>query len=321
MLTLYTPQAAGGISACADPATTGDQMIWADLYQPDAAQVAWVRQHLGVDVPSQTDMQEIELSSRLYVDDEALVMTMPVLHQSDSLSPDTMAICFILTARHLITVRYTDPKPFAAFARRIADPQAGNLDHASLLLILLDQNCDRLADILERTASELEQISQVLFHPTGPAAASGGHRDCLRRIGRAGDLATRAKESLLGLQRIVVFLRGQNRHIGPSHTAALETLLLDTQSIAEHDTFLSGKINFLLDATLGLINIEQNSIIKVFSVAAVAFLPPTLIASIYGMNFRHMPEISWPWGYPLALAAMLVSALVPLAVFKRKRWL
>ncbi len=181
---------------------------------------------------------------------------------------------------------------------------------------LLEQIVDRLADIMEACVADLETISRQVFGENG----SRDHKEVLRRVGRVGDLATKAKDSLLSLNRMVLFLTSQTR-VGKETRTRLKTLSRDVQSITEHATYVASKVTFLLDATLGLINLEQNNIIKIFSVAAVAFLPPTLIASIYGMNFSVLPELEWPFGYPLALGLMVLSAVLPFLYFKRKGWL
>jgi magnesium transporter len=181
---------------------------------------------------------------------------------------------------------------------------------------LLEQIVDRLADIMEACVAELETISREIFGEDG----GRDHKEVLRRIGRVGDLSTKAKDSLLSLNRMVLFLTAQAR-VGKETRTRLKTLSRDVVSITEHATFVASKVTFLLDATLGLINIEQNNIIKIFSVAAVAFLPPTLIASIYGMNFQILPELGWEYGYPMALGLMVLSAVLPFWYFKHRGWL
>jgi magnesium transporter len=306
--------------------------VWVDLLEPNAAEIHSVEAAFGIEMPTREEMHEIEASSRLYDEGENLVMTAPVLHKAATEHPESGAVTFILTPSALITVRFVDPLPFAVFARRA-------LRHAHLaggpqqvLLGLLEGIADRLADVLELAAADMEQVSRDIFakqsqpasqrRPRKGVAAQkgGGLQDVLRRIGRNGDLATKARESLLGLSRVVLFLNAQN-NMKKDAKQRIKTLSRDIASIADHANFLAGKINFLLDATLGLINIEQNAIIKIFTVAAVAFLPPTLIASIYGMNFEFMPELHWQHGYLVAIGLMVLSAVLPFWYFRKRDWL
>jgi magnesium transporter len=291
-------------------------VVWIDLLSPTRDEELAIERILGIEVPTRDEMQEIELSSRLYVADAALVMTMPVIVNASTLEPESVAITFVLADHCLVTVRYAEPAPFLMFIRRALRQPALASTGEMAFLGLLDQITDRLADIMESTTADVEKLSRALFQPRGGADLQG----VLRRIGRAGDLATKAQDSLLGLSRLLLFV-GAQAGLAIGNWGRIDTLSRDVTSITEHAAFLSGKVSFLLDASLGLINIEQNNIIKIFSVAAVAFLPPTLIASIYGMNFRAMPELQWDYGYPYAIGLMVLSALIPLAYFRRKKWM
>jgi magnesium transporter len=295
----------------------GGRPIWIDLLEPSPEEERQVEASLGIDVPTHEEMQEIEASSRLYEEDGALFMTVSVVHKATTDAPESSAITFILAKDTLVTLRYADPLPFQTLTRKIErSPGVGGGSAESMLMALLEQIVDRLADIMEACVADLEAISREVFGESG----SRDHKDVLRRVGRVGDLATKAKDSLLSLNRMVVFLAAQMQ-AGKETRTRLKTLSRDVLSITEHATFVASKVTFLLDATLGLINIEQNNIIKMFSVAAVAFLPPTLIASIYGMNFQILPELGWKFGYPMALGLMVLSAVLPLLYFKRKGWL
>jgi magnesium transporter len=192
----------------------------------------------------------------------------------------------------------------------------------AVLVGLLDALIDRVADVLERIGLEVDGISHEIFG-VASEPSGGDFQDILRRLGLRGDLTSKVRESLVGIGRLLMFFAQAST---TSKTAKelrnrLRTMSRDVRSLTDHVSFLAGKINFLLDATLGMINIEQNAIIKIFSVVAVVFLPPTLIASLYGMNFAYMPELQWPFGYPMALALMVGSALAPLLYFKRRGWL
>ena len=194
----------------------------------------------------------------------------------------------------------------------------------SVLVALLEAIVDRLADILERAGRDIDQISRAVFrHRADKPTRSHDFQEMLEAIGRKGDLTSNIRDSLVTLERLVGFLCQAMlpRKNGRDMRDRVKTLARDIRSLEDHASFLSQKITFLLDATLGMINIEQNAIIKIFSVAAVVFLPPTLVASIYGMNFEFMPELGWHLGYPLALVVMIGSAILPYLYFKRRGWL
>jgi magnesium transporter len=265
-------------------------------------------------------MKKIEESSRLYVEDGALFMTMPVVSKADT-EPENASVTFILTSSALVTLRYVDPLPFGRFARRIQRQPDLAASPELALVGLLEQVVDRLDDILERATADIDAISGDIFRRSSdkPHGSNALH-EILKRVGRAGDLASKARASVLGLTRLLLFL-STHPTCTPVARSRIETLMRDVQSLSDHDGFLADKIGFLQDATLGMIDIEQNGIIKIFTVAAVAFMPPTLIASIYGMNFKHMPELDWQFGYPMALGLMVLSAVLPFLYFRRKRWL
>ena len=321
------------VQAVADHAgdTLTRAVVWVDLCNPTPSEIASVERAFHMEVPTREEMGEIEASSRLYTENGALVMTAPILHRATAEIPESGVITFILLAETLVTVRFVDPLPFAVFARRAERNPGLAATAQAALLGLLESVTDRLADVLELAQADMEQVSRDIFSKRAAVLGSGAEnrearrkapdlQDLLQRIGRVGDLATKARDSLLGLSRIAVFLNAQGE-MKKDIKARIKTLSRDLGSITDHANFLAGKVNFLLDATLGLINIEQNAIIKIFTVAAVAFLPPTLIASIYGMNFAVMPELHWQLGYPMALGLMVISAALPILYFKRKGWL
>jgi magnesium transporter len=294
--------------------------VWIDLVSPTPEEVASVEESLGLEIPTRAEMEEIEHSSRLYEENDALFMTAPILHGSATDMPATTAVTFVLARSALVTLRYANPLPLQAFARR-----AERLPHLIsspeiVLLGLLEQIVDRLADIMEATTLNLESVSRNIFHKGKRKGASDDFEAMLRQLGHAGDLSTKAKESLLGLNRLLLFLSTQSR-LKKEGKTRLKSLVRDIASITEHSNFIANKVTFLLDATLGLINIEQNNIVKIFTVASVAFLPPTLIASIYGMNFHVLPELDWQFGYPFAILLMILSAVLPFWYFRRRGWL
>lgn len=298
--------------------------VWIDLITPTREEEEHVERVTGVEVPTLDEMAEIESSSRIYEQDGALFMTALVLANSEVDNVVTSPVTFVLAGERLITVRYHHPKAFQQFSERSAREGADCANATRALMLLLESIVDRLADILERAARDIEVLSGRIFGLHDVAKAKGrGFEAVLVDLGRKGNLASNIRDSLATLERVSGFLAlklpAHDRDKGLKER--LKTLQRDIRSLSDHTSFLSQKITFLLDATLGLINIEQNNIIKIFSIAAVVFLPPTLVASIYGMNFEFMPELHWAFGYPMAIGAMVVSAVLPIVYFRRMGWL
>ena len=297
--------------------------LWFDLLRPSAEERDAVAATVGAPVPTREEMEEIEVSSRLREEDDVLYLTATVISGADKALASSSAVTFMLKDHRLVTIRYEDPKPFSLVTERLSRMPAASLTGEAILITLLDAIIDRLADVLERQGADIEGISREIFHYDGGDKPAGEELDDLmRRIGRVGDMTARARESLVSIARLLLFVinspQVRRKHVGRER---FKTLHRDVTSLADHATFLANKISFLLDATLGMINIEQTGIIKIFSVAAVVLLPPTVIASIYGMNFTVMPELHWAFGYPFALVLMVLSAIVPYLWFKRKGWL
>jgi magnesium transporter len=253
-------------------------------------------------------------------------MTVSVLYGVEDGEPRTTPISFVLADNRLVTVRYATPKPIRAFtdhARR--EPELVR-DASTALIRMLDALIDRLADELESVSSDMEQLSAHIFHKKMeerriPAARLTA---LLTRIGRTQTLLTKIRYSTVSTIRMLSFLLGVNRFNESEQSESrhhLISLSTDANSLSEHASFLSDNVTFLLDASLGLISIEQNAAMKLFSWAAIIFLPPTLIAGIFGMNFHYMPELDWHYGYPMSLAAMLASAIGPYLFLKWRGWI
>lgn len=295
--------------------------LWLDLVNPTRAEEAAVEKVLGLDIPTREEMSEIEISSRLYLEDGGTFMTAILPAHTDGDDPEMEPVTFVLTPGHLVTIRYHEPRAFSSFPSRAERTGLDLPSSESVLVALLEAVVDRLADILERAGSDIDVISRRIFRPEDRAARD--NQKSLEEIGRKGDLTSNIRDSLLTLERLVGFLSHVTiQRKSPNEIRErVKTLARDIRSLLDHAGFMSQKVTFLLDATLGMINIEQNAIIKIFSVAAVIFLPPTLIASIYGMNFAHMPELDWLLGYPFAISLMVISAILPYAYFKRQGWL
>lgn len=303
------------------PADPSGDAVWWDLCDPTLEEEQDLERRLGVALPTKDEMQEIELSSRLYAEDGAAFMTALVPFNTEGEDARNAPITFILTDQRLVTIRYADPRVFTLFPQRAERTALGLGDGTSILLGLLEAVVDRLADVLEQVGREVDAISRSVFGQTGAGMRTGaGFKPVLERIGRNGDLTSTLRDSLTTIERLLVFL-GVRLSGGEGTREQFSALVADVRSLIDHAGFMAQKITFLLDATLGLINIEQNGIIKIFSVAAVVFLPPTLVASIYGMNFEFMPELGWTLGYPFALGLMVVSAVLPYLYFKRRGWL
>jgi len=324
MLRTYGPDCDGSVI---DPAKgkIPSGATWIDLLEPTREEEQLVERVLGLDVPTREEMKEIEPSSRLFERGDAIYMTLSTLHGIEEGRPASDPIAFVLAGNRLVTVRYTSPKPFRVFADHVQREPELARDALTVLVRLLDTIIDRLADELENAGDEIEKISAQIFHrEEGKSRRIPAIKleALLTRIGRAQSLLARIRETAVSSSRVVGFLAASARlRAATTEREHVLSLAADVGSLIDHSAFLATNLTFLLDASLGLISVEQNAALKVFSVAALIFLPPTLVAGIYGMNFNHMPELKWLAGYPWALAIMLISAVLPYYIFKRKGWL
>ena len=301
-----------------------DNAVWLDLVNPAPGEDKLIERLLGIAVPTREEMQEIEVSSRLYVENHARYMTATLMCNSDTATPKTTAVTFILSGHRLVTVRYDDPRPFMIVGNKLARNCPANVTGETVLIDLLDAVIDRAADILERIGLEVDRVSHDIFEPDNAASGQAlSYKDILKAIGSKGDLTSKVRESLVSIGRLLLFLANEAEGMRWHKDVRLQLQAnqRDVLSLSDHATYLSNKITFLLDAMLGVVTIEQNNIIKIFSIAAVALMPPTLLASIYGMNFKHMPELEWVFGYPYAVGLMICSAILPFVIFKWKKWL
>jgi magnesium transporter len=325
MLTVYVPR---GGTLEPHPLEPGEEIpeaaVWLDLVNPSLEEDKLVEHRVGVAIPTREEMQEIEISSRLYVENGARYMTATLMSQSDTPTPVTTPVSFILAGQRLVTVRYNEPRPFAMARHKLGRSCPANVSGQTVLLELLDAVIDRSADILERIGNEVDQVSRRIFEQRRSRGGSSRvYQGILFTLGRKGDLTSKVRDSLVSVGRLVLFLAHEDEGLRwPKETRVqLKTMQRDVQSLSDHTTYLTNSITFLLDAMVGLVSIEQNNIIKLFSVVAVVLMPPTLVASIYGMNFKHMPELDMTFGYPAALIGMVISAIVPYLFFKWKKWL
>jgi magnesium transporter len=298
--------------------------LWIDLLDPTRSEDELVERYLRVSIPTREEMQDIEPSEIIYTEDDATYMTARVLCHSDTEQPRLVPVSFILAAQALVTVRYDEPRSFTMFAQRAAKPSGCGHQAEAVLDGLIEAIIDRAAEILARVGDQIEELSRSVFErESGKLERSGGYQGVIRKLGRQAGLISNVRESMVSLERMLIFLQANS--VRPTKRSGFQaewrTAIRDVQSIEDHAGFINNKVQFILNATLGLVSLEQNKIIKIFSVAAVIFLPPTLIASSYGMNFKNMPELDWLYGYPMALGLMLLSATGTYTFFKLKRWL
>ncbi len=323
MLRAYGPDCDGSVIAATGQIPPG--ATWIDLEEPTRDEEQMVERSLGFAVPTRDDMVEIEPSSRLYERDGALVMTVSVLFGVEEGEPKSEPISFLLKEGKLVTVRYMTPKPWLAFSREARGEIGLVKDATTALTRLFDAIVDRLADELESAAAEIEQLSQDTFRGGDYERISTKQLEAvLRRIGNAQTLVGKIRITAVSTARALGFLAASDRLHGEGCERTrdlLASLSTDVAALIDHSAFQSSQLTFLLDASLGLISIEQNAAMKLFSWMAVVFLPPTLIAGIFGMNFKYMPELDQPWGYPMSLGLMFVSAVLPLYILRRKGWI
>jgi magnesium transporter len=323
MLSVYVPHGTQLARVHAEAgAPPPEAAVWIDLVTPSVQEDKLVERMLGIAVPTREEMQEIEVSSRLYVENGARYMTATLMCHSDTASPKTTPVTFILTGHRLVTVRYDDPRPFAIVEHKLGRLCPAKIAGENVMMDLLDAVIDRAADIQERVGAEIDQISHTIFEPDEDVEPPS-YNDVLKALGRKGDLTSKVRESLVSIGRLLLFLANEAEGMKwPKDTRTqLQSMQRDVLSLTDHASYLTNKITFLLDAMLGVVNIQQNNIIKIFSVAAVVLMPPTLIASIYGMNFKHMPELELHYAYPIALISMVLAAILPYMFFKWKKWL
>jgi magnesium transporter len=300
--------------------------IWIDLLNPTREEELLAEAALGQNIPTREELAEIEPSSRLYERKGALFMTASVIHGVTDGRPDNDAVGFVLTDKLLVTLRYVDPKPFVAFTEHLhAEPELAS-SSLGVLGRLLDTIVDRLADELEDTARQIEAVSAQIFDKQARAGrakrkAATRLEALLLRLGGVQRLLAELRESAVSTGRLLSFLSASKFTSSSEAQRHVDSLQRDIKGLLDHSDSLADTLTFLLSASLGLINLEQNFVMKIFSVFAVVLMPPTLIAGIYGMNFTHMPELEWLLGYPFALALILVSAVLPYWLARRSGWL
>ena len=324
MLSAFVPQPQGlaRFELRAGAAIPGEA-IWLDLLEPTPSEEKQVESFLSIDVPTRDEMREIESSNRLYEEDGSLYMTATVVTKLDSDLPESTQITFILSSHKLVTNRYVDPLPFRRFVAYAERHTTSCNTPPAVLAGLVEAIINRVADVIERVATDLDGASVEVFSvQRRKRGAFRDYRRVLERLGQNGELISKARESLVSLGRLLTFVQ-QSTSVPMSQDvrARFRTLSRDVMAMSDHASFLGTKVSFILDATLGLINIDQNNILKIFSVVTVFLLPPSVIGAIFGMNFSKMPWLHEDWGFWAAMGVMVLSAIGPFVFFKRKGWL
>lgn len=317
MLTAYPSTAAGG-----------GKPLWIDLLDPTDAEKASVAGTYHVEVPSRQELSAIETSSRMSEDDGILYLSMPIVAHAGSADEDPTPLGFILSKDVLVTVRFTALRSFEGVAAKFSSPLAPK-SSAETFTSLVNGMVELSADLLEAIGSELDRLSRTIFPKRTKSRrrsrltlSNEALRGMLIDVGDIGERASRVRDILLGLQRIVPFVANSDRGWMPQGTQEyLKTCQTDLVSLIDYEVHLSNKVQFLLDAVLGLINTKQNDIFTVLTVVSVVGIPPTLVASIYGMNFKNMPELTWTYGYAWGLGLIVLSTILPILWFKWRGWL
>jgi magnesium transporter len=297
--------------------------IWIDLCSPTDDERTAVERATGLRVPDQSAVHEIETSSRVYTENDALYLSTPIPASANASQP-LSAVGFVLSRRVLLSVRFSDNPVFdGLFQSSQSTPRSA----CDVFLRVLEALVDRAADTLEHCSSELDGLSQRAFHTErarrhAVKTASEKLRATLRTLGQIGDHISQIRDTLLGFGRIAAFVcETGGTLVGPDERPRLLAIRADISSLNDYQQHLSGKVQFLLDATLGFISIEQNDVVKALTIVSVVGVPPVLVAGVYGMNFAHMPELQWAFGYPFALVLMLITGILPLAWFKWRGWM
>jgi magnesium transporter len=300
-------------------------VIWIDLVNPTPEESAFVESQRKVRIPSIEALREIESSSRLAVDHDVIYLSVPAVAAGDTPDAHLTPTGFILAEDFLVTVRFSPLSTFDTVIEKVGQDKA--LQNATAIFVaLLEATVDRGADVLKRLGAELDKVSKSVFRgdpsrPKHPVRSNNTLRRALTSVGTTGDRLALARDALLGVGRIAPYVLSVRKAlIAPEIQARLEAVNKDILSLNDYEGQLSNKIQFLLDAILGFISIQQNDIFKVLTIVTVVGIPPMLVAGIYGMNFKYMPELNWVGGYPFGLAMIVLSALIPLAWFRWRGW-
>ena len=300
-------------------------VIWMDLLNPDKQEIEFVERRAKVRVPTREALSEIEVSSRLSKEGNHLYLSAPVIGPATIEHAELSPAGFIVGPEFLVTVRYENLPTFDAVVERLQHDDTIS-SGMGVFVALLEAIVDRGADVLEHLASAVDEVSRTVFRgnlkgSTSPRSSNFTLRRALSKVGALGDRSSKARDVLLGVGRMAAFTVDVcHEMLSDEFRDQLNAVTKDVASLSDYETHLSDKTQFLLDAVLGFITIEQNDIFKVLTIASVVGVPPTLMAGIWGMNFKFMPELGWTWGYPFAWAVIILSAVAPLLWFWRKGW-
>ena len=315
MLAAYPVHDAGGLS------TSLSAAAWVDLVEPSAAECADFEKTSGLRVPAKEELSEIAATSRLHCEKDALYMTAPLIFAGNNEPWIFTPTGFVLSKKVLLTVRYAHPDGFAPALRELD----GQVQPMLAYVRILEQMVGHLADLLETTSLDLDDASHVIFRASGRRRLSRETKMLRRlmiRTGRTSERMTRLHYTLVCLDRMTKFTADRaHEWIGPDNSSRLQSVSSDIASLVQFTEALVSRVQLLQDAATGIINIDQNDVMKVLTIASVAGIPPVLVVGIYGMNFKYMPEYDWSFGYPYALAMIVLTTLVPLLWFKWKDWI
>ena len=326
MLAFYGHGTQGPLAFEAGGTTLPPATNWIDAFDPNASEIAFLEGAMRTRVPTLADLEEIESSSRLTTDGDFIVMSLPASIRDETGFARTSPIGFVLSKERVLTVRFARFPSFEHLTKQLKGDTAGGGLGATVTI--LEIIIDHIADILERIGADLDNISRQIFageilssRARKPRQTNRTLQAMLQTVGRSGDLASKMSESLLGLNRMIPYLIA---HAAPYMNADLrgriDVIALDAKSLNDHEEHLTGKTQFLLDTLLGVANIEQNNVFRVLTVVSVIGIPPTFFASLWGMNFKTMPELEWAHGYQMGLTVIIISAVLPAIWFKAKGW-
>jgi len=324
VLNIYPPQETASGSPKAVDQGGADHAVWWDLLDATDEERAAVEQATGLRVPTREQVSEIESSSRLYTEGDIVYVSAPTISRNDLGGLVVLPIGLVLSPNSLVTIRFAPLASVDGFAARFKSQAVADVTSADVFTGILEAIVDRMADVLEYIEGQLDEISDAIFRSESrkPGRADRALRENVRRIGRTGDHISKLRDSLLALDRMVPFVQDNSRVWFPRRLAPrFKMLRKDIDSLKNYDEHLMNKVQFLLDASIGLIGIGQSDIFKLLTVVSVVFMPPTLVAGVYGMNFKHMPELDWAWGYSFGWAFIIVSALLPLIWCRIRGWI
>lgn len=299
---------------------------WIDALNPDEKETAFLERLLAIRVPTYDRLVEIESTSRLSTENEHIFLSLPLVLRAEDGMARTTPVGFVISRDILLTLHFEPLKAFEYCSARHANAQVTAQDGIGHFLTIIESIIDHVADVLEHVGSDLDDISRRIFSEDAgrrhePRKEGANLRAVLRQVGRTGDLTAKISDSLLGMGRMIPYvIANAEAYLSPPAKGRLDSLSHDITSLNDYETHLTDKIQLLVDATLGFTNVEQNNVFRVLTVFSIIGIPPTFFASMYGMNFKSMPEYDWSWGYPYGLALIFLSAIIPAAWFKWRGW-